>query len=334
VTITGFSVEAGSDAIFVRWETASEIGNLGFYVLRSQSAEGTYERLPLDAPSEQFIPSEDDFGVGASYEFTDSQATPGIRYYYKVQDLPASGGGTTVGPESAMIPLPVMPSPTTVPPTPVPPTATSTASVAFWADPETVVAGNCTTLRWQVDQVRAVYLDDTPVTGQGAQVTCPCEPETHVLRVLYRDGRYEEFPLTIGVTGSCSGTGTGTSALPTPTSPELAATSLPTSTPAPSMSSGDPAASATLTPTRERVAAPEPASPLQTPALNPVDGNGYPETYQQAGGTGDLITPVSTRGPVEARQHSGNPLPIVWLLLVAVLGTGMVGGGIWLWKRG
>ena len=115
VTIGGFTVEAGEQEIFVNWETASEVGNLGFYVWRSESPDTGYVKLPLDAPSEQFIPS-DDFGVGAFYEFVDTEITPGVLYYYKVQDIPADGSpGEMVGPESAGIGL-TTPDPTTPPP--------------------------------------------------------------------------------------------------------------------------------------------------------------------------------------------------------------------------
>ena len=215
-------------------------------------------RLPLDAsPSEQVIPSLDDFGIGAFYEFIDVQVTPGIRYYYKVQDIPANGSaGEIAGPESAMIPPATTPVPdtataTTAPPTTAAPTSTSTPSpttapttkptvapaVNFWADAETVKAGDCTWLQWQVDHVQAVFLDGAAVNGQGAQTVCPCEAETHVLHVDYSDGSSEDFPLQIAVTGSC-GSGTTSSILATPTrrpTPKLAPTVAPaTPTPQPS----------------------------------------------------------------------------------------------------
>ncbi|MCJ7737483.1 MAG: hypothetical protein MUQ10_09255, partial [Anaerolineae bacterium] len=37
VTIANFEVEAGEEEINAYWETASEIGNLGFYIWRSES---------------------------------------------------------------------------------------------------------------------------------------------------------------------------------------------------------------------------------------------------------------------------------------------------------
>ena len=212
VTITGFVVEAGDNEIFVNWETASEIGNLGFYVSRSESETAGYTKLPLGTPSEQFIPSQDDFGIGALYEYVDTQVTPGVLYYYKVEDVPSSGGSETVGPLSAMIPLPGTNTPTMEPPTV---TLTPTPDVDFWADPTQVAAGSCSTVFWQTQNVRAVYFDGAGVSGEGAQAFCPCVDEMHVLRVQYRDGRSEDFPVTIRVTGTCGST-TRVSPLATP----------------------------------------------------------------------------------------------------------------------
>jgi hypothetical protein len=351
VTITGFKVEAGDGAIFVNWETASEIGNLGFHVFRSQSESGTYERLPLGTPSAQFIPS-DDFGVGALYEFVDLQVTPGVRYWYKVQDIPASGAAETVGPESAMIPLSGGATPTTPPPATAAPTSTATptvgapagptrtpdASVRFWADPESVRAGECSTLRWQVSQIRAVYFDGIPVTGQGAQVVCPCEQTSHTLRVQYRDGQYEDFALSVAVTGTCSGTGTGSSPLPTPVLTAPAAIPAPIDTPeqvalvsTPALPPPGPTAAATA----PRASAPEPVSPIQTPMSSLGVGD---EFVEGAGVAAAAMTPAPDAparlsGAVEAQQTSRLSLGMMWLVLAAVVGTGMVGGGIWLWKR-
>ena len=46
VTITGFVVDAGEQEILVDWETASELGNLGFYVLRSETEATGYVETP------------------------------------------------------------------------------------------------------------------------------------------------------------------------------------------------------------------------------------------------------------------------------------------------
>ena len=351
VGIYDFQVRVDTDKVIVSWKTDFDYGNFGFYVLRSQSSNGTYERLPLGAPEqEQVIPS-DDLGMGR-YEFRDVQVTPGIYYYYKVQDLPFNGQQETVGPESAMIPLPATATATatTAPPTTAVPSSTPTstpqpgstpvASVRFWADPEAVRAGDCTTLQWRVDQVRSVFFNGTPVTGQGAQAVCPCEPQTHTLRVQYQDGRWEEFPLTVSVTGTC-GAGTGSSALATPRPVTLTPTPQPTRTPVVPTAQADaiatPTTTPSATPTIERMAAPVRESPLQTPVPD-VDLSEEPFAVEDVVDPLNRPSPTPTAatrsvGPVEAYEPVGRGLGVAWLVLAAVIGTGMVGGGIWLWKR-
>jgi len=105
-------------------------------------------------------------------------------------------------------PTPFTPTPTSTPVTPTP-TSTPTASptpaayIAFWADATTVPAGSCTTIRWETENVQAVYLDGQGVPGDGSRQVCPCTPETHTLEVVLRDGSHEVRTLTIDVTGSC-----------------------------------------------------------------------------------------------------------------------------------
>ncbi len=356
VTITGFVVDAGEQEILVDWETASELGNLGFYVLRSETEATGYVRLPLDAsPSEQVIPSLDDFGIGAFYEYIDVQVTPGIRYYYKVQDIPANGSaGEIAGPESAMIPLATNAAPstataTTAPATTAAPTSTPTPSptttpttkpttapaVNFWADVETVKAGDCTWLQWQVDHVQAVFLDGSAVNGQGAQTVCPCEAETHVLHVDYSDGSSEDFPLQIAVTGSC-GSGTTSSILATPTrrpTPKLTPTVAP-ATPTPQPPAVTP--TARPTPTSRPVAITPTVKVTSLPnvtATRTVAPTGTASQQSAPFVSATPTMPIQVLGAVEAENATRSHLGYGWLLLAAVVGTGLVGGGVWLWKR-
>lgn len=328
VTISGFLVEAGDDEIYVNWETASEIGNLGFYVWRSQSETTGYVKVPLDLPLEQFIPSIDEFGVGALYEFVDVQVTPGIRYYYKVQDVPASGGSTMVGPESAMIPFPATATPTATA-TSVKPTPAS--GVQFWSDPAQVVAGKCATVLWQTDNVQEVYFDGEAVTGEGARAFCPCVAETHILRVRFRDGRWQDFTVTIDVTGTC-GSGAGESPLVTPAV-------IPTSV----STSGLPTASSIPTPlarpTRSLGSA-SGASPVGSPTPDAVLAGGavagavlspLPSPTLIASPTHVLVT-VPGRA-VMAEASPGPTRLWVGLATALLLGSGFVIGGLWLWKH-
>lgn len=96
------------------------------------------------------------------------------------------------------------PLPTPVPtPTPVPPPA---ASISFRADQTTINAGDCTTLRWDVENIQAVWVfpqgqnfSDFPVTGQGSQQVCPEQTTTYQMRVQLVDGSVELRSITITV---------------------------------------------------------------------------------------------------------------------------------------
>lgn len=334
VFILEFVVEAGDDEMYVNWETASEIDNLGFYVWRSQSETTGYVKVPLDLPSKkQFIPSTDELGAGALYEFVDVQVTPGIRYYYKVQDVPASGGSTMVGPESAMIPFPATATPSATP-TLVKPTPMS--DVRFWTDPAQVVAGKCATVLWQTDNVQEVYFDGEAVTGEGARAFCPCVAETHVLRVRFRDGRWQDYTVTIGVTGTCAA---GASPLATPTfspSPEPT-TALPSSRPDPPTAAPQPTLLARPTLSE---ATPSVVSPLVSPTPDAVPTGGPVNAMLSPLPSPTPVVPptratvVTLGGAVMAETPPGPGKLWVGLAVSLLFGSGLVAGGLWLWKRG
>ncbi len=72
-------------------------------------------------------------------------------------------------------------------------------SINFWVDNGTINAGQCTTLRWDVQNVRAVFLNDQGVTGQGSQQVCPGSTTTYTLRVVRQDGGQESRQVTVNV---------------------------------------------------------------------------------------------------------------------------------------
>lgn len=127
VTLVSFDVEWAGDRVRVTWETASEVDNIGFYVLRSEQEGGGYQRVT------ELIPSEGDL-VGTAYEWIDSGAAPDKAYYYKLEDLSASGGSAFAGPVSVPVAATATFTPTPEPTataTPLPsstPTATATPS--------------------------------------------------------------------------------------------------------------------------------------------------------------------------------------------------------------
>ncbi len=61
------------------------------------------------------------------------------------------------------------------------------------------MAGNCTTLRWDVEHAIAVYLNGAGVAGHAAQQVCPSSTTTYTLRVEHAGGVTEK-QVTITVT--------------------------------------------------------------------------------------------------------------------------------------
>jgi hypothetical protein len=98
--------------------------------------------------------------------------------------------------ESAQASAPTPPTPTLVPPTPSA-TPSGTPSIDFRADKTDLEIWECTTLRWDVENVRAVYLDDRGVVGHGTREVCPNDTTTYTLRVVFYDGSTEDQSLTI-----------------------------------------------------------------------------------------------------------------------------------------
>jgi polar amino acid transport system substrate-binding protein len=99
--------------------------------------------------------------------------------------------------------------PTATPQPPAPPTAVPAPSVPnpnLRADSTYITAGQCTTIRWDVDNVSAVYFIDggnqQGVGGHDARTVCPTVTTTYVLRVVQRNGAAIDYPITINVSGA------------------------------------------------------------------------------------------------------------------------------------
>lgn len=102
------------------------------------------------------------------------------------------------------------------PPTPIPiptsapsatpnPTATPPMYVDFRADAPYLPLGACTSLRWDVEGVRGVYLEGRGQPGHGSEEVCPRETRTYVLHVVLNAG-YLDRAITITVLGAPSPT--------------------------------------------------------------------------------------------------------------------------------
>ncbi len=175
---------------------------------------GPFTLQPSGLPEQpEGEPAGDAFGGGPGRYLVLASATDGAG---NVEDPPAASGiiidpskGPTPSP-TATYPLPptftptatptLTPSPSATPtrqptwtPSPSPtPTATPAPRVMFWSDAIYLYTASCTTLRWEVDHVEAVYLyggefgkePGIGVPGHSTAQVCPRRQTTYTLRVL------------------------------------------------------------------------------------------------------------------------------------------------------
>ena len=80
---------------------------------------------------------------------------------------------------------------------------TGPVSINFWVDQSSINAGQCTTLRWDVQNAQAVFLNqgagEAQVGGAAAVQICPANTTTYSLRVVRRDGGQETRQLIVNV---------------------------------------------------------------------------------------------------------------------------------------
>jgi len=95
VTLVSFTATPGNGQVVLRWETATEINNAGFFVRRSTQETGDYARIS------SFMPAQGDGLLGAIYVYNDTAVTNGVTYYYKLEAVDNSQNVEFHGPISA-----------------------------------------------------------------------------------------------------------------------------------------------------------------------------------------------------------------------------------------
>ena len=107
VTLISFTAASlpGQPEIYLEWETATEFNTLGFFVARSDSAQGSYIRVS------DFIPHEGDTVVGAQYDWIDETTELGHTYFYRLEEITANQTSVFYGPivATAGSPTPQLP---------------------------------------------------------------------------------------------------------------------------------------------------------------------------------------------------------------------------------
>src|SRR6266540_470448 len=97
VDLLSFEALPLDSGVELRWETGSELNNLGFSLYRSLSAEGPYERI-----TSTVIPGLGSSPAGASYSYVDGGLANGTTYFYKLEDIETTGKTRLHGPVSAV----------------------------------------------------------------------------------------------------------------------------------------------------------------------------------------------------------------------------------------
>jgi hypothetical protein len=107
VTLISFTATSlpGQPEIYVEWETATQFGTLGFFVVRSNFAQGTYARVS------DFIPREGDDLTGAQYDWIDETTVLSQTYFYRLEEINTDQISVFYGPivATAGSPTPLLP---------------------------------------------------------------------------------------------------------------------------------------------------------------------------------------------------------------------------------
>ena len=98
ITLSSFTAEAKSNKVVLKWQTGTEIDNIGFNILRSESESDGYVKI-----NKKIIPAKGSATKGAGYNFADEKVKAGKIYYYKLEDIDSKTGSTLHGPKSVKI---------------------------------------------------------------------------------------------------------------------------------------------------------------------------------------------------------------------------------------
>lgn len=136
VTIASFEARGGAHQIKLTWVAAAERKNWGYNLERSTDQKnwqhvGANPSVKSQAPCIQNV-------LGATYELTDTDVAPGVRYFYRLQTLGQPCGDVNVYHEQIISAIMTAPTPTPISthtPAPIPSPPTPSIAVPIPSSP-------------------------------------------------------------------------------------------------------------------------------------------------------------------------------------------------------
>ncbi|MBI5376331.1 MAG: hypothetical protein HZA77_12930 [Candidatus Schekmanbacteria bacterium] len=93
ITLSSFTANQSNKKVVLKWETGTELDNLGFNIRRSESIDSKYIQI-----NKKLIKAKGSSTKGASYTFKDKKIEAGKTYWYKLEDIDSNTGNTQHGP--------------------------------------------------------------------------------------------------------------------------------------------------------------------------------------------------------------------------------------------
>ncbi len=102
VQLVSFNVKPAKKKVLLSWETASEVNNAGFEILRATGTEPVYQVI-ASYESDPNLKGLVNSSAGKTYQFTDLNIYSGETYNYKLYDVDISGKHSEIGKVSTAV---------------------------------------------------------------------------------------------------------------------------------------------------------------------------------------------------------------------------------------
>lgn len=103
VELSSFTASADDTKVTLKWETGSEVGNIGFYVYRSETADGPFKKIS------ELVEGAGNSALGRTYEYIDKKVEPNKTYFYYLEDIDVQGVRNRSDTIQVTVPLPKKP---------------------------------------------------------------------------------------------------------------------------------------------------------------------------------------------------------------------------------